>query len=356
MVVRVPQLVFFLHITLTSIGEPNSSMSPLPLLVVYCLLVASASLAGGWIPSLVRLTHTRMQLAISFVAGVMLGVGILHMLPHAEMQLANISLTAAWVLIGFMLMFFLQRFSHFHHHVAPEAGSAAGNQSDSCHDDCDHDRPVESCSTHAHEHAHGDAHHDHPQAERLSWSGAAMGLALHSTVDGMALAAAVESENQSGHAVTLAGVATFIAIILHKPFDSLTITTLMAAGGWSRRARNVVNAAYALFVPMGVMLFYFGVGQQSAESGPFIGRALAFAAGAFLCIATSDLLPEVQFHSHDRVKLSAALLLGVALAWAVESFAHGHDTEHHSHEHCRCLDDPDRLHAKGQAVTLLRLK
>jgi hypothetical protein len=32
-----------------------------------------------------------------------------------------------------------------------------------------------------------------------------------------------------------------------------------------------------------------------------------------LFIALSDLLPEVQFHRHDRLKLFAALLAGVAL-------------------------------------------
>ena len=37
------------------------------LLVVYCALVLVASLAGGWLPMMVRLTHTRLQAAISFV-------------------------------------------------------------------------------------------------------------------------------------------------------------------------------------------------------------------------------------------------------------------------------------------------
>jgi zinc and cadmium transporter len=40
---------------------------------------------------------------------------------------------------------------------------------------------------------------------------------------------------------------------------------------------------------------------------------LAFSAGTFLCIALSDLLPELQFHEHDRWKLSVALLAGLAL-------------------------------------------
>ena len=45
--------------------------------------------------------------------------------------------------------------------------------------------------------------------------------------------------------------------------------------------------------------------------------ALAFSAGVFISIALSDLLPEVQFHSHDRLKLSAALLAGALVAWGI---------------------------------------
>ncbi len=41
--------------------------------------------------------------------------------------------------------------------------------------------------------------------------------------------------------------------------------------------------------------------------------ALAFSAGTFLCIALSDLLPELQFHSHDRLKLSISLIAGFCL-------------------------------------------
>src|SRR3569623_101201 len=44
------------------IGEaPGPRDSYMGLLLVYCLFVALASIAGGWLPSLVRLTHRRMQ-------------------------------------------------------------------------------------------------------------------------------------------------------------------------------------------------------------------------------------------------------------------------------------------------------
>ena len=53
-----------------------------------------------------------------------------------------------------------------------------------------------------------------------------------------------------------------------------------------------------------------------------IAYTLAFAAGAFVCISLSDLLPEIQFHSHDRGKLLLAFLLGLGFAYAL-SFVEG---------------------------------
>jgi zinc and cadmium transporter len=55
-----------------------------------------------------------------------------------------------------------------------------------------------------------------------------------------------------------------------------------------------------------------------------LGAALAFSAGVFLCISLSDLLPEVQFHSHDRLWLSLCLLCGVTIAWAIGFLEQGH--------------------------------
>src|SRR5947207_9174992 len=49
--------------------------------------------SGGWLPLLVRLTHTRVQLVTSFVAGLMLGVGVLHLAPHAWEQFRSADLT-----------------------------------------------------------------------------------------------------------------------------------------------------------------------------------------------------------------------------------------------------------------------
>ena len=58
-------------------------MSPTALLAVYCGLIVLASLAGGMIPLLIRLTHRRLELLLSFISGVMLGAALLHLLPEA---------------------------------------------------------------------------------------------------------------------------------------------------------------------------------------------------------------------------------------------------------------------------------
>jgi zinc and cadmium transporter len=52
-----------------------------------------------------------------------------------------------------------------------------------------------------------------------------------------------------------------------------------------------------------------------------------------LCIACADLLPELQFHSHDRLKLSVALAAGLAVAVLIGQFeSSGHDSHQAPHQ------------------------
>jgi zinc and cadmium transporter len=237
----------------------------------------------------------------------------LHFLPDADDQLHSIDRVVAWMLGGFLTMFFVQRFFHFHHHDSPE-----GDPEDCCHD---HEAP----EPHGHEHDHGDAHEHHhahtladKSAQQLSWVGTALGLTLHSLLDGLALAAAVEA-GAHGHA-KLAGLGVALVVILHKPFDAMAVSALMTASGSSRFLRHVLNGLFALVSPIGAVLFYFGASHFADSNAAFLGCSLAFCAGTFLCIASSDLLPELQFHSHDRFKLSVALLAGLSVAILIKHF------------------------------------
>ncbi len=278
---------------------------------IYCLAVVLASLAGGWLPLFVRMTHTRLQLFMSLCGGLMLGIGLLHLLPHAVAVLDSLDRAVAWMMAGLLTMFFLIRAFHFHQHEPIEMPADAGHSQE-----------------HHHEHAH---HHHHP-AKRLNWIGVAFGLGIHSLIEGMALAASVQADAEHG-GIGLLGVGTFLAILLHKPFDAVPISILMRARKSSNRLTHVVNAIFALFCPLGVGMFFLGFEQFSGHQAAIVGCALAFSAGVFLCISLADLLPELEFHSHDRFKLSLALLVGVAIAYAIGFVEPKHAHEHHQAQH-----------------------
>lgn len=282
------------------------------LLVVYCLAVAAASLAGGLLPTLLRLSHTALQTLMSGVGGFMIGVAVLHLFPHSHMALRSIDDATGWMLVGIVAMFFLIRVFHVHQHATMEP-----ERHEHVHEHAGH---VEHC---AHD------HHDHDAClrdQRFSWMGLALGLSLHTLIDGLALGAAVAAGGrhdrwQDGLAESMA---VFLAVALHKPLDALSITSTMAAGGWSPSQRWWANLGFALMCPLGAALFYVGVGQSTAWQHTLIGAALAFAAGVFLCVSLADILPELSFHSHDRWTLSAALLIGIACAYAIGFLEPGH--------------------------------
>lgn len=300
------------------------------LLAGYSVLVLVASLLGGWVPLVVRLTHRRMQLAGSLVAGVMLGIGVLHMLPHAAAATGSFDRVAAWMLAGILAMFFVQRFFEFHHHDVD--------------DEPDDRSEIHSGHPHGHEHCSVGSHAavdletSGQGTGGRGWIGAATGLMLHGMTDGLALAAAVETESRTGIG-PWAGIATFLVIFLHKPFDALTLGTMLAIDRQDRARRQAVNVLFALAVPLGAILFYQGFGREQGVSNEVVGSALAFAAGTFVCIALADLLPEMQFHHHDRVALSSALMAGLAVAWGIgllegpeHGHGHGHEPRHDSGE------------------------
>lgn len=283
------------------------------LLLAYSVLIVASSLFGGWLPSRIRLTHTRMQMMMSLVGGLMLGIGLFHLLPHGlhELGPAGIDRGVWWMVVGIVTMFLLIRTFHFHSHDVPhESGEGHAHDHDG-HDDCQH----------GHHHHGGDVH-------RLSWMGVFIGLSLHTLIDGLALGASIQADAAHSAGWGLFGLGTFLAIALHKPLDAVSITMLMQASGWSSGSRRLANVTFSLMCPIGALLFVFGLSRLGANQSIATGCALTFSAGIFLCISLGDLLPEMEFHSHNRVQLTSLLLAGLALAWAI-----GFLEPEHAHSH-----------------------
>ena len=272
-------------------------MNSLGLLALYCVAILLASMAGGWLPLVLKPTHIRLQTYLSFASGAMLGAALCHMLPEAT-QKANGS-WSIWTLFGLLGIFLLQRFFAFHHHEMPgDAGDSHDSAGHSTHEHHEPDRP----QRHAHSHE--------PAQLPLSWGTTLLGMSVHTLTGGFALASAVEADAAKPGWV---GLSVFLATILHKPADSLTITSLMVSEGTKLRSAHVANFVFSLMIPVGVLLYFVASRLVTATPDAFAGGALAFSAGTFLSIALGDLMPELQFHRHDRIQLSAALLAGVGL-------------------------------------------
>jgi zinc and cadmium transporter len=299
------------------------------LLTAYCVAIVAVSLIGGWLPSRFRINHTQMQTVISFVGGLMLGIGVFHLLPHSIHGALSVDEAVWWMMAGILAMFLLIRCFHFHHHGPLEISTSTLEPCSGLHDhDHDHDHGRSPAHNHAPQPAARPANaslallagnsppHCH-HAHQLSWLGIAVGLSLHTLIDGMALAASVEGDSRHPMRLSLFGLGTFLAILLHKPLDAVSITSLMAGSGWSSRSRVLVNLGFSLMCPLGALLFVLGVKQLTSVQDSVISAALAFSAGVFLCISLSDLLPEMEFHAHNRLQLTIALLGGILLAYGI---------------------------------------
>ena len=287
------------------------------LLVGYAVVLVLMVLLGANTNKFVLLNHTRTQLIMSFVSGIMLGIAVFHLLPHALYAAqghVSVDFVALWLMCGLVVMFLLQRVFHFHQHDFNE-------------------RPQDCTSIPAHgganDHSrdHSDDHEaSHSPAELGSW-GVLMGLALHSLLDGVALAASMQVDwLTTGHTgwTGLAGIGVFLAIFLHKPLDAMTIGMFLQRQGVRSRTRVLVLIAYGLMCPLAAGLILFGL-PADITTPAFIVAALAFSAGIFLCIALSDLLPEIHFHTHDRGKMTLMLLLGIILSFALKNIESIHE-------------------------------
>ena len=285
-------------------------------LTLDCALIVGVSLLGGMLPLSTVLNHTRLQAYLSFSAGTMLGAAFFHMLPEAVRM--GTPQTIRWTAVGLLALFFLERFFSFHHHEPQGHGEADKRTVQPTSIEAADDLDLADVAAESHHHDHDHDHHRHAHNESsltaLSWGTAAFGLAVHSLVGGVALASAITADFAERRGVGATGWGVFLATVIHKPADALTIVSLMLSSGVSRRLAHLVNAGFALMIPLGVLFFEIGLGQLSPlAASRWTAVALAFSAGTFLCIALSDLLPELQFHSHDRLKLSISLVAGFCL-------------------------------------------
>jgi ZIP family zinc transporter/zinc and cadmium transporter len=136
-------------------------------------------------------------------------------------------------------------------------------------------------------------------------SGAALsalaGLSIHSFFDGVAIASGFQSNASLGAML-------FLAVLLHKLPEGVTIASMVLAGG--RPGRQAVLAALALGFATVLGVVLTGVAQ------PLVTHGLALAAGATLYVAASNLVPE--FQNKRRMDLTLSFFGGALAVIALE--------------------------------------
>ncbi|HUK14520.1 MAG TPA: ZIP family metal transporter [Thermoanaerobaculaceae bacterium] len=207
--------------------------------------VACATLAGGAVPLRFE-RHSRMFL--SFSAGTLVGLALLELIPAGIADVtAEIHLKFVVVLAAFLGTMFLDKLHVLHPH--PHAMDAE-------------------CPPKPHEHA------------PLAMHGA-LGLLVHSAVDGVALAAAL-------HQSPTVAMAVGLALSAHKFADGLTTVSLILTHHHRRD-----QALRLLLGNAAALLAGFGLGMAVSMRTDQLGALLLVMAGFFLYLGASDLIPSL---------------------------------------------------------------
>ena len=196
---------------------------------------------------------------ISFTTGTLIGGAFFHFIPEA-IELGLFKLTSLTI-IGFILFLFLEKFLYWHH----------------CHDGkCD----------------------EHPFTYLLLY-----GDAMHNFIDGIIIA--------SSFLISFSfGIVTSLLILLHELPQEISDLGVLIYGGLSKKKALVYNFLAQLTSVIGGILGYFFLTLK--DYSIFL---LPIAAGGFLYISISDLIPEI-FKEKNLGKLVINLLfiiLGLSL-------------------------------------------
>jgi zinc transporter ZupT len=135
----------------------------------------------------------------------------------------------------------------------------------------------------------GEETHHEVMVSRLASVSTFLGLFVHSFFDGFAIAVGMQFN------FTI-GLLVFIAVILHKVPEGLTIASVMLSAQCKRSTALAASVAIGVATLIGSLaaLALGGVDEK------LVGGAFAFSAGIATYVGASDLIPEIN-HSRNRI-------------------------------------------------------
>ena len=246
------------------------------------ILMSAIALVGTVTFVLDEGTRERLILPlVAFSAGSLLGGAFLHLIPEALAQGTSPFATSIWVLVGFSVFFALEQFLHWHHWHSREGSEETA--------------PPQSG----------------PRGKSPLTYLLVVGDGVHNFLGGVAVAGAFLLDVRLG-------VTTWLAAAAHEIPQELGKFGVLLHGGWSRgRALGVSVLSSLTFLVGGVLTW-------AVASQVELSFLVAFAAGNFLYIGASDLVPEVNKHHRIATSLlhfgsfGAGVLLLLVVKLAIE--------------------------------------
>jgi zinc and cadmium transporter len=219
-------------------------MAVLAWIILSGLLMSAISAVGIITLLLKETTLKRITLPlVAFSAGSLLGGAFLHMIPESVEGSHSKNAVYLWILVGFSTFFVLEQFMHWHH----------------CH------REYSDC------------------VKKPVGYFILFGDGIHNFTDGLAVATAFMVDIRLG-------ITTWIAVAAHEIPQELSDFVVLIHSGWSKSRALLMNWVSALTFLLGSLLAY------TASFKFDISFLLPFAAGNFIYIAASDMVPEVNKH------------------------------------------------------------
>lgn len=257
-------------------------------------LIGGIALVGNKI-----LREKAIRYGMPFGAGALLAAAFLGVLPEA-IEGSGVHIAMVYALGGFLGFFVLERLlSWFHHH-----------------------------ESHHHDAAHGKRNETH------QWL-VIIGDTLHNAIDGVAIGAAFLVN-------PAAGIGAALAVAAHEIPQEIGDFSILLGKGMKPRKVIIVNLLSAFATVVTAMLTYLLGGLAEFNPAPL----LAIAAGFFVYIAASDIIPDIHEKSRREGNVQAAILLvGVAvLALVIQLTPHSHAHHEESGEHGHSQHDEADIH------------
>ncbi len=243
-------------------------------IVIATFIVSVFSLTGIFSLSLrERTLHSVLFFLVAFSAGSILGASLFDLLPEA-IELVDEPVVFIYIAVGYLAFFVLERFIYWYH--------GHGHHQDV-------EKEVD----------------ERPLAKGFAYLNI-LGDGIHNFIDGMIIAASFTV----GFPV---GLAATIAVIFHELPQEMGDYGILIYAGFERMRALILNFLAALSVVLGGVLAIFYLEIVEALSGLLV----AFSAGAFIYLAASELVPELQEEDNFWRSLVQFMvfLIGMASIW-----------------------------------------